>query len=58
MIARQVVVALGWKDQISTDPNVCYGRPYIKGTRVWVSLIVDNLAAGVEREKLRNPTLP
>jgi uncharacterized protein (DUF433 family) len=33
--------------RISVDPNVCFGRPCIKGTRIWVSLIVDNLAAGV-----------
>jgi uncharacterized protein (DUF433 family) len=26
---------------------VCHGKPCIKGTRIWVSLIIDNLAAGV-----------
>ncbi len=36
-----------WKDRISIDPAVSHGRPCIKGTRVWVSLIIDNLAAGV-----------
>ncbi len=35
-----------WKKRISIDPNVCHGKPCIKGTRIWVSLIVDNLAAG------------
>jgi Uncharacterized conserved protein len=35
-----------WKKRISIDPNVCRGKPCIKGTRIWVSLIVDNLAAG------------
>jgi len=35
-----------WKERISVDPNVCHGKPCIKGTRIWVSLIVDNLAAG------------
>jgi uncharacterized protein (DUF433 family) len=35
-----------WKERISIDPNVCHGKPCIKGTRIWVSLIVDNLAAG------------
>jgi uncharacterized protein (DUF433 family) len=33
-------------DRISIDPNVCFGRPCIKGTRVWVSLILDFLANG------------
>ena len=35
-----------WKSRIAIDPNVCHGRPCIRGTRVWVSLIVDNLAGG------------
>jgi len=35
-----------WKERISIDPKVCHGKPCIKGTRIWVSLIVDNLAAG------------
>ena len=33
-------------DKISIDPNVCFGRPCIKGTRIWVSLILDVLASG------------
>jgi uncharacterized protein (DUF433 family) len=35
-----------WKERISINPKVCHGKPCIKGTRIWVSLIVDNLAAG------------
>ncbi len=35
-----------WKERISIDANVCHGKPCIKGTRIWVSLIVDNLAFG------------
>ena len=43
-----------WKRRISIDPLVSHGRPCISGTRVWVSLIIDNLAAGVpEGEILR-----
>ena len=34
------------RDRISIDPNVCFGKPCIKGTRVWVSLILDFLASG------------
>jgi uncharacterized protein (DUF433 family) len=33
-------------DRISIDPNVCFGKPCIKGTRIWVSLILDYLASG------------
>lgn len=36
-----------WRDRIAIDPRVCHGKPCIKGTRIWVSLIIDNLAAGV-----------
>lgn len=32
--------------RISIDPNVCFGKPCIKGHRIWVSLILDYLAAG------------
>lgn len=32
--------------RISIDPNVCFGKPCIRGHRVWVSLILDLLASG------------
>lgn len=38
--------------RISVDPNVCFGRPCIRGTRIWVSLIVENLAEGVGEAEL------
>jgi uncharacterized protein (DUF433 family) len=38
--------------RVSVDPNVCFGRPCIRGTRIWVSLIVDNLAAGISEAEL------
>jgi uncharacterized protein (DUF433 family) len=38
--------------RISVDPNVCFGRPCIRGTRIWVSLIVDNLAAGTKESEI------
>ena len=37
-----------WKDRITINPNISHGRPCIKGTRVWVSLIVDNFAIFVK----------
>ena len=33
-------------DRISVNPTVCFGKPCIKGTRIWVSLILDFLATG------------
>ena len=38
--------------RISVDPNICFGKPVIRGTRIWVSLIVSNLAEGVTEEEL------
>lgn len=35
-----------WQDRISVDPNICHGKACIKGTRVMVSVVLDNLAAG------------
>ena len=32
--------------RISIDPNVCFGKPCIRGHRIWVSLILDLLAQG------------
>jgi uncharacterized protein (DUF433 family) len=33
-------------ERISVDPNVCFGKPCIRGHRIWVSLILDMLASG------------
>lgn len=38
--------------RISVDPHVCFGKACIRGTRIWVSLILDNLAEGVTEEEL------
>ena len=39
-------------ERISIDPNVCFGKPCIRGTRIWVSLILDFLANGMSMEEL------
>ena len=36
----------GWKDRIAIRADVCHGKPCIRGTRIWVSLILDLLASG------------
>jgi uncharacterized protein (DUF433 family) len=38
--------------RISIDPRVCFGRPVIRGTRIWVALIMDNLAEGMPESEL------
>jgi len=39
-------------DRISVDPDICFGKPCIRGTRIWVSLITDFLAAGNTEEEI------
>ena len=39
-------------DRISIDPAICGGKPCIKGTRIWVSLILDLLAGGTSEAEL------
>ena len=39
--------------RISIDPNICFGKPCIKGTRIWVSLILDFLASGMTINEIR-----
>ena len=41
-------------DRIAIDPNVCFGKPCIKGTRIWVSLLLDFLANGDTEADLLN----
>jgi uncharacterized protein (DUF433 family) len=38
--------------RISIDPNICFGKPCIRGHRIWVSLILDLLAGGATIEEL------
>ena len=42
----------GWQERISIDENVCHGQVYIRGTRIMVSVILDNLAAGESEEEI------
>jgi uncharacterized protein (DUF433 family) len=40
------------RDRISVDPDICHGKACIAGTRVMVSVILDNLAAGSSVEEI------
>lgn len=43
---------MNWREYITVDPNVCHGQACIRGTRVMVSVVLDNLAAGISREEI------
>ena len=39
--------------RITIDPKVCFGRPCIRGHRIWVSLVLDFLAQGASSAQIR-----
>ena len=39
-------------ERVTIDPRICGGKPCIKGTRIWVSLILDLLADGMTEAEL------
>jgi uncharacterized protein (DUF433 family) len=39
-------------EHISVDPAICFGKPCVKGTRIWVSLLLDFIAAGTTFEEI------
>jgi uncharacterized protein (DUF433 family) len=43
---------MNWREYITVDPNVCHGRACITGTRIMVSVILDNLAAGLTPDEI------
>jgi uncharacterized protein (DUF433 family) len=43
---------MNWENHIGVDPNICHGKACIKGIRIPVSVILDNLAAGETRDKI------
>ena len=38
---------MDWRERITVDPAVCHGQACIKGTRIMVAVVLDNLAAAV-----------
>ena len=43
---------MDWREHISVDPAVCHGQACIAGTRVMVTVVLDNLAAGLTAEEV------
>lgn len=42
-----------WEAYISTRPDICHGTACISGTRIPVSTVLDNLAAGISIDEIR-----
>lgn len=43
---------MDWRERITVDPAVCHGQACIKGTRIMVSVVLDNLAAGIPTDEI------
>ncbi len=43
---------MNWREHITVDPQVCHGKACIASTRVLVSVVLDNLAAGLSAEEV------
>jgi|SRR6185437_9298852 uncharacterized protein (DUF433 family) len=41
-----------WQERIVTNPEVCHGTPCLRGTRILVSVILDNLAEGLTAKEI------
>jgi len=41
-----------WRKRITVDPSICHGKACIRDTRVMVSVVLDNMAAGVSNAEL------
>ena len=39
-------------ERISINPHICFGKPCIRGHRIWVSLILDFLASGASVDEI------
>ena len=43
---------MDWWKHVTVDPNICHGKACITGTRVLVSVVLDNLAAGMSNDAI------
>ncbi len=43
---------MDWRERITVDPAVCHGQACIKGTRVMVAVVLDNLAARLDTAEI------
>jgi uncharacterized protein (DUF433 family) len=41
-----------WRERIVIDPLICHGAATIRGTRIMVSVILDNLATGASHKDI------
>ncbi len=49
---RMEHIVMEWRERISIDPAVCHGQACIRGTRIPVAVVLDNLAAGLSADEI------
>ena len=47
-----VVMAEDALDRIDIDPAICFGKPRVRGTRIWVGLVLGMMADGMTPEEI------
>ena len=43
---------MDWQRHVTIDPHICHGHACVTGTRVLVSVVLDNLAVGVPEHEI------
>src|SRR6266508_1808337 len=43
---------MDWRQHITVDPNICHGQACVAGTRILVTVVLDNLAAGIAEQEI------
>jgi len=49
---EEAIMMIDWQERIAADPAICHGKPCIKGTRIMVSVVLDNLAEGLSAQEI------
>ena len=47
-----MLYSITMNERISIDPNICHGKPCIKGTRIMVSNILNLMAHGADMQEV------
>ena len=50
---------MNWREHITVDPQICHGQACVTGTRIMVSVVLDNLAEDISVDEILRsyPTL-